>query len=504
MNRTKKFAFNSIASLSNQLIIFAMGFIVPKAILLNYGNSTNGLVTSITQFISYFNILEAGLGGAAIYALYKPLAQKDYKVISILINTTEVLYKRVGVYFLLGVLGVAFVYPLFIEGLPISNKSVFFLIIFIGLTGVINFFSLGKYRTLLTADQKSYVVLNAVSINQILNGIIIVTLSNFKVPINWVYLFALVPIGVRWLYLSRHVNKNYPSISKKYGTNVSLLKNRWDVLFLQIVGTAQSAFPTILATFMLGLVSVSVFSIYNIVIGGINLIVTMLPNSLSASFGDLIAREEFDKLKKIYSAFEYFLFIIIGIVFGVSLSMLMPFVKLYTSGVDNNVYLVQSISIAFVINGFVNGIKTPQGMMVMSAGHYRETRLRSLTQAMILVISSTILCYYQGIVGILMGSTFANFYRGVDLFFYVPKRITGMSVFESLKNLLYALIVFGIAIIYYNRYSTKMLSINSWSEWIYQSFLITALLVLVSLFLTFVFNKNHLFVLFNKIKTLKR
>lgn len=99
MNRTKKFALNSISSLTNQAILFAMGFTIPKIILLNYGNATNGLVTSVTQFISYFNILEAGLGGATIYALYKPLAEKDNKLISILVYTTEKLYRKVGLYF---------------------------------------------------------------------------------------------------------------------------------------------------------------------------------------------------------------------------------------------------------------------------------------------------------------------------------------------------------------------------------------------------------------------
>ena len=52
------------------------GFVTPLIMLKYYGSEVNGLVTSIGQFIVYFNLVEAGLSGAAIYALYKPLADK--------------------------------------------------------------------------------------------------------------------------------------------------------------------------------------------------------------------------------------------------------------------------------------------------------------------------------------------------------------------------------------------------------------------------------------------
>lgn len=500
MNRTKKFALNSISSLTNQAILFAMGFIIPKIILLNYGNATNGLVTSVTQFISYFNILEAGLGGATIYALYKPLAEKDNKLISILVYTTEKLYRKVGLYFFLCVLILAFFYPLIVKELPINFNSTFFLIMFIGMNGVINFFSLGKYRTLLTADQKSYVVLNAISLNQILNMMIIIILTYFDVPITWVYGMAILPVGIRWWYLKSHTEKNYPEISNKYGIDNSLLKNRWDVLFQQIVGTAQTAFPTILATFMLGLVQVSVYSVYNIVVGGIILAVNMLPNSLSASFGDLIVRKETEKFQKTYLVFEYLFIIIIAIVFGVTLSMLLPFVKLYTNGIDNSVYLVSAISIGFTINGFINGIKTPYGMLIISAGHYRETRWRSLIQAVILVISSTILCYFYGVSGILIGAILANTYRLIDYIYYVPKKIIRISIWNSIKNIGFGLIIFAVAVIYYLKFGRFYYSIISWSEWLYKSFILFSILSGTALFITFLFNRVHLQYIMKKLK----
>lgn len=43
--------------------------------MITYGSETNGLITSLQQFIQYFTLLEAGLSGAAIFALYKPVIE---------------------------------------------------------------------------------------------------------------------------------------------------------------------------------------------------------------------------------------------------------------------------------------------------------------------------------------------------------------------------------------------------------------------------------------------
>lgn len=42
-----------------------------------FGSELNGLVTSITQFLGFITLLEAGVGNVVQSSLYRPLAQKD-------------------------------------------------------------------------------------------------------------------------------------------------------------------------------------------------------------------------------------------------------------------------------------------------------------------------------------------------------------------------------------------------------------------------------------------
>ena len=61
------------SSLLLQLVTIICGFIVPRLIISNYGSDVNGLVTSITQFLAYITLLEAGFGPVVKSLLYKPI-----------------------------------------------------------------------------------------------------------------------------------------------------------------------------------------------------------------------------------------------------------------------------------------------------------------------------------------------------------------------------------------------------------------------------------------------
>ena len=75
----------------------------------------------------------------------------------------------------------------------------------------------------------------------------------------------------------------------------------------------------------------------------------------------------------------------------------------------------------FVLNGLMNNVKTPQGMLVMSAGMYRETRWRTTAQAAILLVFGVVFTVLWGISGVLIAAILSNLYRDIDLLFFVPK-----------------------------------------------------------------------------------
>ena len=66
---------NIISSLIFQFSTIVYGFIIPILIIKKYGSGVNGLVSSITQFIAYISLLEAGIGPVIKNALFKPIVE---------------------------------------------------------------------------------------------------------------------------------------------------------------------------------------------------------------------------------------------------------------------------------------------------------------------------------------------------------------------------------------------------------------------------------------------
>ena len=97
--RTNKFIKNVIGSAVLQIVTIVTGFISPKLMLGAFGSEINGITSSILQFISYISLVEAGLANATVFALYKPLAQKDTKARDAVISASRISYRNIGLIF---------------------------------------------------------------------------------------------------------------------------------------------------------------------------------------------------------------------------------------------------------------------------------------------------------------------------------------------------------------------------------------------------------------------
>ena len=61
----------------SKVIVIALGIILPKLMIESFGSEINGLLTTVTQIYTYVALLEAGIGTAAVNALYRPLDKGD-------------------------------------------------------------------------------------------------------------------------------------------------------------------------------------------------------------------------------------------------------------------------------------------------------------------------------------------------------------------------------------------------------------------------------------------
>jgi len=465
VSRTKSFIYNSATAALFQLCTVAAGFIVPRIILTVYGSEINGLVTSITQFIAYFNLVEAGLAGAAVYALYKPLADKDVAGINAILSAANRFYILSGYIFVSLTLGLALIYPNFVRTAHLTPFNVGLLVLILGVSGSLEFFTMAKYRALLTADQKQYVLSIASMVAIILNTLIIAILAYNHVNIVILRLVALFSVFARSLILYCYIRSKYKYINYRETPNNEALNKRWDALYWQILGAVQSGAPVIIATIFLSLHMVSVYSVFNMTVGGVTVLMGIFSSGLSASFGDVIVRKEQAVLQKAYQEFELIYYVLISWAFSCMAVMIMPFIRLYTARVTDTNYDLPVIGFLFVLNGLLASLRNPQGMLLISAGLYRETRWQVTIQALIAVVGGVIFVHFWGLAGILLGSILSSLYRDIEVLFYIPRKLTKLRVRSTLYRMIRVFICFGLIYWPFAQLLPKNCNLKDWLVW---------------------------------------
>lgn len=497
-NRTTKFLMNSGSLAMQQIVTLAAGLIMPRAMLLAYGSEVNGLVTSITQFVTYINLVEAGLSGATTYALYKPLADRDHDAISGVVSAAYKFYLQASAIVMALVCVLAVAYPLYIQSESMSALEMGLLVVCIGANGALEFSTLAKYRVLLTADQKTYIVSMGTIVYTILNTLIVVGLAYAGVSVVVMKAVALTAMWVRSLILMIYCRRHYKNLNYKAKPNTKALNKRWDALFLQILGVIHRGAPSLLITVILkDLKLVSVYTVFNMVTSGMNNVMNIFKTGVSASFGEVIARKEVQTLQKAYGEFEFMFYKLIAVAYSTCVVMIMPFINIYTRGITDVNYNLPLVGFLFAVDGIFYSLKTPGGMLFIAAGMYRETRVQTIIEGLIMVVGGAILAKPMGITGILLASVLSNLYRAIELAFFVPHNITKAAVSGTFRKILMMLLTIGISVA---PFWFIKISADNYLQWAVCSMGVVAYTALVTLTIGFLFEKDDMKSVLRRIK----
>ncbi|HOP51211.1 MAG TPA: hypothetical protein PK887_11400, partial [Ignavibacteriales bacterium] len=210
--RSRKALYNIITSLLLEIIQIISGLIIPRLIIGTYGSNVNGLVSSITQFLGYIILLEAGVGGVVRAALYRPLAKKNYEQISRIIKAAENFFKIIGLSFLGYLVLLVFLFPFIIDGFDRAFTSS--LVLIIGISTFFQYYFSITYQILLQADQKQYVTTIIIIITTIINTFMVVILINLGFGIHIVKLGSTIIFIIRPILLNIYVKHKYKINSK--------------------------------------------------------------------------------------------------------------------------------------------------------------------------------------------------------------------------------------------------------------------------------------------------
>lgn len=421
MTRSKNASKNIITSLVLQVVVAVCGLILPRAIIGAYGSGVNGLVASITQFLSYISLLDAGVGQVIKAVLYKPIAEKDKNMIAKILNASQKFFNKLALCFVIYVGVLCFLFPTLVAN-EFSADFTVPLIIIIAISTMAEYLFGVTYRLFLQASQETYVT-EAIQIGTtVLNTVVAVILIKTGASIQAVKLATALIFVLRPVLQNIYVRKKY-KISLKKNKEKYILKQRWDGFAQHVAAVLHENTDIVLLTIFSTTVEVSVYAVYLMVMTAIKGLVKAFTSGMDAIFGDMRARGEKENLRKKFGLYEVAYFSVIMVVFACTASLILPFVSLYTADVTDVNYYRPAFAILMTAAELMYAIRLPFSALVLSAGHFKQTRKGAWLEAGLNITVSLILVGKMGIVGVAIGTLVAMTVRTTEFIIYGSKKI---------------------------------------------------------------------------------
>lgn len=476
MNNQTKSIKNLVYLALGEAVAVVCGLILPRLWAVSYGSEVNGLLSSLTQFLMYLYLFEAGVGTATMQALYMPVAMQDWKQINRVLAAANHYYRKTGFYYLCGIILLSVVYP-FVADSSLSYWIIVGAVFFSGVGNVVNFWFKGKYTYLLQTDGKLYILTNLTTIVTILTSlskvILIMMDTNIVLILGVSFLIqCMETVCVLW-----YIKKNYPNLDLHEEPDYQAISQKNSVMIHQISSLLFYNTDVIILTLLCDLRVVSVYSMFKLVTAHLQKLIDIPFKSLSFSLGQTfhvdrnLFMKRIDLVESLNSALVYALF-------SVALFLFLPFMRLYTAGITDINYIDPYLAVLFVVCSLLDQSRRPLLSVIDYAGHFQKTLPYTIAEAAINLITSVIGAYFLGIYGVLLGTVVALLYRTNQVIFYSNRTILGRGVKTTYR--IYALnIVLFIATQAIFRWLFGTFEINSYLRFVYVGFCCAAVALTV-------------------------
>ena len=373
MSRTKTVIKNALWELGYYLIVIALGFLAPRYIILIYGSEVNGLSTTITQTLNIILILQAGATTAAIFSLYKPIAENDIQEISKNIASAERFFKKISFIFG-GIMIVAAVLTAIFIKSELDSKCIFIAFVIMGMKSFLDLYFTSKFRIVFTAFQEKFVISIATLIEQAVYYALVFLTLYLRIHYIFIYVWLFVGCVAKVVYLKILYKKKYGYKIIKYdGKNPGQIKGRSYALANEVAHSVVSSSIAIILSFMYGLQETSVYSVYALVSQALTLIATALYSAFAPSFGNLVAAENKENARKVFGIFQLLYVMLNSVMFYCMIILIAPFAKIYTSGSNDINYINLLLACVIGLSGIFSAYRIPYNIIVSSCGYFKET-----------------------------------------------------------------------------------------------------------------------------------
>ena len=294
-SRVRKSLLNARVNVIFYMMTLAVSFFSRKTFLDMLGADFMGFTGTIGNLLGFLNIAEMGIVSAIGFVLYKPLFEGDRQTITEIISVLGHIYRIVGLVILGGGLVLGCLLPVIYPDTGFSWGVIYFAYFSFLASSLLTYFT--NYRqTLLTADQRNYVVAAYSQTAYIVKTLLQIWLA-YRFANYYVWLAMELVSGILYsIYLNYKINKVYPWLHSDKSEGRRLLKKYPEImrkarqLLIHKIGAfVQSQTSSLIIYLFVSLKVVAYYNNYTIIVSKLMILVNNVLGSTNAGVGNLIA-----------------------------------------------------------------------------------------------------------------------------------------------------------------------------------------------------------------------
>lgn len=434
--RIQKSIHNILFALSNNIVGSILGFISRTIFIYTLGANYLGISGLLQNIFGLLAISELGISTAIGFSLYKPIANNDINLISTLMSVYKKAYRFIGIIVL--VLGiVSFNYlDFFVDPQQQPNDIAY--IYFMYLLNIVVGYFFSYKTTLIASDQNSYkLVPLQIKFTTITTILQIIYLLIFKDYLGYLTIQICSSIFLNFIQ-NRFITKQYSYID--FNSKKKLPKDELKIIKRNIFGLmvaklgdfCVNSTDNLIISKYIDLTSVAIYSNYILLRNLVNGYIGILFGSITASFGNLVAKESNEKCLEVFNNLFFISFLLYSFEAVCFICLFNPFIKLWLG--EQYLFSMPIVTL-IVLNNYLTGLRIPIITIKNAAGVYVEDVWVSFGFAIINLFVSIMLATRFGVFGVILGSIIsslltADWYRPVIIFKKIFK-ISPMYYFKS-------------------------------------------------------------------------
>lgn len=429
-NSIKNISFGLLTQVIQMLLGFISRTIFIRYLAIEY-LGVNGLFTSILTMLS---LAELGISSAILYALYKPLADKNEEQIAALIRFFKKVYFIIaGVVAFFGLCVLPFLTQI-VDNPPAKIASDLHIIYLLFLFNTVASYFFYYKISLFHADQKSYVISKrniVIFITQ--NSLQILSLIFFQNFLLYLTIQLVAQLGGN-LYLSQLVKKYYPYLELHKNVQVdaevkaTIFSNLKSTAIVKISGLLVNNTSNIVLNYFSGLKLVGLLSNYTLLIGLATGLIAQVFSGITGSVANVNAKETLEKKREVFHIVNFTNFYVYGLASIAIVLLLNDFILLW---IGSKFILPSEVVAILALNFYMVGMQNAVWTFKTTFGLFKQGRWLVLGTAIINVSLSFILGSYFGLFGILLSIAIA---RALTNVWYDPYIVFKLALQQNAKE----------------------------------------------------------------------